>query len=71
MTAASDLSLDEQRLALRQKLQDQRRRIAHQLELASAADGGFPRSVTMRLVIRRPDLALRLALGIATLLRPR
>ncbi|MFA5939884.1 MAG: hypothetical protein WC809_11065 [Sinimarinibacterium sp.] len=71
MIAPSDLSLAEQRLALRQQLQEQRRRIAHQLDGAATADGSFPRSMTMRLVIRRPDLAVRLALGIATLLKRR
>lgn len=71
MSAPADLSLAGQRLALRRQLQEQRQRIADQLDLAATNDGGFPRSMTMRLLIRRPDLALRLALGIAALLRPR
>ena len=49
-------SLVEQRLALRGQLQAQRQDIAERL-FAAKARGQFPRSITMRLLVRRPELA--------------
>lgn len=52
---------------LRQRLQRQRQQIEHLLVRPHYDDYVFPRSLTMRLLTRRPALALRLAL----LLSPR
>lgn len=57
-------SLVEQRLALRQQLRVQRQACAEQL-FESKARGSFPRSITMRAIMRRPDLAGRLVALIA------
>lgn len=61
-------SLAEQRLELRARLQAQRGQIMRQLDPATATDSDYPRSMTMRFLIRRPALAARLLAGIATLL---
>lgn len=68
MTSIADISLAEQRQVLRQRLLAQRQLIAHQLGATPAVDGGYPRSMTMRFLIRRPALAARLLAGLATLL---
>ncbi len=54
-----DPSLLEQRLELRQQLQDQRQEVAERL-FASMAQGQFPRSKTMQVLIHRPELVGRL-----------
>lgn len=51
----SDPTLAEQRLALRGQLRAQREEIALQL-FASKVHGDFPRSITMRVLIHRPEL---------------
>ena len=51
-------SLVEQRLAVRDQLRVQRQDVAEQL-FESKAEGSFPRSITMRVLIRRPDLVGR------------
>ena len=56
----------EQNQALRRQLQLQRQRIAHLLD-HSQQTGGFPRSMTMRLITQRPALAMRLASQLALL----
>ena len=48
---------------------DDKLRIAEQLDGTATGEDSFPRSVTMRLVMRRPALALRLAVGIVRVLR--
>lgn len=58
MTTDREPSLADQRLLLRGQLQEQRREIAWQLEPAS---GRFPRSVMMRVLIRRPELVAQMA----------
>jgi hypothetical protein len=68
MIAIANASLAEQRLALRQRLQAQREEIVRRLGPAPAIDGGYPRSMTMRLLVRRPDLAAGLLAGLASLL---
>lgn len=50
----TEASLAAQRLALRDRLRNQREQIAAQLE--SGNGGGYPRSVTMRLILKRPEL---------------
>ena len=57
-------SLVEQRLALRVQLQVQRHEVAEQL-FAAKAEGRFPRSITMRVLMRQPELAGRLVALIA------
>jgi hypothetical protein len=52
-------SLVAQRLELREQLRVQRQEVAEQL-FASKAQGQFPRSMTMQLLIRRPELVGRL-----------
>jgi len=64
----ANVSLAEQRLALRRRLQAQREEIVHRLGPAPATDGGYPRSMTMRFLLRRPDLAAGLLAGLASLL---
>ena len=68
MTHAAAATLAEQRLALRQRMQDQREQIALQLDPAADNDGSFPRSLTMRLLIGRPALSGKLLAGLALLL---
>jgi hypothetical protein len=46
--------------ALRQQLIDQRQTIAEQLSPPPPPEAGFPRSQTMRFVLRRPKLAARI-----------
>lgn len=60
----SDPTLAEQRLALRGQLRAQREQIALQL-FASNVPGAFPRSVTMQVLIHRPELVGRLVAWVA------
>ena len=71
MTSTTDGALAEQRQTLRLQLLAQRERIAHQLGVSPSVTNGYPRSMTMRFLIRRPDLAVRLLAGFATLLKAR
>ena len=57
-------SLETQRLALRVQLRDQRREVAEQLR-ESTTGGGFPRSITMRVLLRQPELTGRLVALVA------
>jgi hypothetical protein len=57
-------SLDTLHLALRQQLTDQRQTIAQQLVLPPTPEEGFPRSHTMRFLLRRPKLAARIFMGL-------
>ena len=68
MTPIAGASLAERRLELRARLQAQRGQIMRQLGPATGTDNDYPRSMTMRFLIRRPALAARLLAGIATLL---
>lgn len=68
MTRIAAASLQEQRLALRRRVQAQRTKIMCQLDPATAIDGNFPRSMTMRFLIQRSALAVKLLAGLATLL---
>ena len=68
MTPTGAASLAEQRLRLRMRMQVQRELIAHQLGPAAGADGDYPRSMTMRFLLQRPRMAVRLVAGLAALL---
>jgi len=68
MTTITDASLVEHRQMLRRQLQEQRQLIARQLGPASEVNNGYPRSMTMRFLTRRPGLATSLFVEIATLL---
>jgi hypothetical protein len=48
MTSTTDLSLAEQRRVLRERLRAQRQLIANRLGPPPEANGGYPRSKTMR-----------------------
>ena len=54
-----EATLVEQRVSLRRQLRVQRRELAQQL-FAPDAQARFPRSITMRVLIDRPDLVARL-----------
>ena len=71
MTLPSEVSLEAQCQQLRIRLQAQRRVIATQLRAGSDASQAFPRSMTMRLVTRRPQLMYRALGGLLGLLRLR
>jgi hypothetical protein len=68
MTATTDLSLIERRRLLRQQLTVQRQSIARQLDPIPEVRGGYPRSVTMRFLTRRPALMAGLLAGLAGVL---
>ena len=52
MTPAPGIPLAEQRKALRENMQVQRQLIAGQLGCGTGAARGYPRSLTMRLLMR-------------------
>lgn len=60
MNLPTHASLDEQRQILRGELALQRQEITHQLLPHPEIKGGFPRSVTMRLITQEPVLAAQL-----------
>lgn len=66
--SSAGATLAEQRLALRRRLQAQRAQILRQLDPATAIDGDYPRSLTMRFLLQRPMLAVKLIAGLAALL---
>ena len=68
MNTETVMSLEEQRLALRLRLSLQRQRLRHLLTPASSAADTFPRSMTMRLITRRPAATFRLISQVALLL---
>ena len=71
MTVAAEPSLEAQRQELQSRLQAQRRVIARQLSAGSATPRAFPRSMTMRVLTQRPQLAYRVLGGLLGLLRLR
>jgi hypothetical protein len=71
MTTDMTMPLIEQRQELRRLLLAQRQQIALQLGPESATSGSYPRSMTMRFLMQRPALALRLLVGATNLLRGR
>lgn len=60
MTAEPQASLAEQRQSIRDQLQMQRQVLARQLAPPVDIQGRYPRSMTMRLLIHRPELVARL-----------
>lgn len=66
--SASQGKFGEQREALREKMQAQRAQITRQVNPAFTTDSGFPRSQTMRLLLRRPDLVSSLLKMLSVLL---
>ena len=71
MTIATEPSLEVQRQELRTRLQAQRRLIAQQLSIGCGASQAFPRSLTMRLLTRRPQMIIKTLVGLVGLLRLR
>jgi len=65
MTAEPQASLAEQRQSIRDQLQMQRQVLARQLAPPVDIQGRYPRSMTMRLLIQRPELVARLAAVLA------
>lgn len=61
-------SLAAQRRALRQKLRSQRQLIAHRIDPEPSHSSEFPRSVTMRFLLRRRVLVARVLLELLTVL---
>lgn len=52
--------LNERRRVLRKQLVDQRQRLASQFAAGGVAGDAYPRSITMRWLIREPELVMRL-----------
>lgn len=65
MTTDTAVSLAGQRRALREQLKAQRRALARELAAADDIGDGYPRSVTMRWLIREPELVGKLVGQIA------
>lgn len=63
-----DNTLAGQRQALRQKLRSQRQLIAHRIDPEPGHSSDFPRSVTMRFLLRRRVLVARVLLELLTVL---
>jgi len=71
MSAAREPSIEAQRQELRTRLQAQRRVIARQLRAGNGAHTEFPRSMSMRLLTKRPQLIYKVLGGLFGLLRLR
>ncbi len=68
MSPQSSDPLEEQRRVLRERIRAQRQLIAEQLgPPPEAADGGYPRSKLMRLLTRRPAVAVTVLAELAAL----
>lgn len=61
MSTDTQASLAGQRYALREQLRVQRQVLALELAAAGGTGGSYPRSVTMRWLIREPELVAKLA----------
>jgi hypothetical protein len=68
---AEKRTLQARRTELRARLQAQRLLIAQQLGVVPGPGGGYPRSRTMRLLTRRPELIVRILGGLSSLIRLR
>ena len=64
-------SLQARRAELCTRLQAQRLVIAQRLGVAPGASDAYPRSMTMRLLTRRPDMIIRILGALTGLLRIR
>ena len=62
-------SREARRAELCAQLQAQRLVIAHQLGVVPGMDSAYPRSKTMRLLTRRPEMILRVLGALAGLVR--
>ena len=60
MKSSKALAHVEERQALRQRMLEQRQLIAYQLGPKPAVNSAYPRSMTMRFLTQRPELAARL-----------
>ncbi len=58
--SADQPTLAEQRQSIRQQLQLQRQVVAQRLAPTASTGGGYPRSMTMRFLLQRPELVTRL-----------
>ncbi len=68
MKPAGSASLRNQARMLRMQMQAQRALIAAQIDASSAQRNGYPRSLIMRFLARRPALATRLLVELGTVL---
>ncbi len=66
-----DVPIVDQRQVLSHQLQVQREQIGQALAPVSSVNRDHPRSMTMRLLIRRPVLVIRLLRWLAVALRAR
>lgn len=71
MSATADAILVERCQLLRLRMTTQRQLIAYRLAPLAGSDATYPRSVTMRLLMRHPALVARLAMALLKLLRNR
>ena len=71
MNPATEPSLAAQRQELRARLQAQRQVIAQQLSSGSSPARAFPRSLTMQLLTKRPQMIIRILGALVGLLRLR
>lgn len=67
MTSGPEVPFAEQRRMIREKMREQRELIAEQLGPEPEADGGYPRSQTMRLLSNRPGLTVTVLAELASL----
>ena len=65
MSAEGELSLADQRQSIRNQLQAHRLVVERQLTPPAADPNGYPRSLTMRLLIQQPELAAKLVALVA------
>lgn len=68
MSKIVKFELNDRREFLRQQLLAQRIEIARKLDLTSAENNRYPRSMTMRLLTQRPELAVELIIELVALL---
>ncbi len=68
MTSGPQVPLTEQRRLIREKMRAQRELIADQIGPEPEADGGYPRSRTMRFLSSKPGLAVTVLAELASLL---
>ncbi|MDP9140203.1 MAG: hypothetical protein M3O62_05340 [Pseudomonadota bacterium] len=66
-----DVPLAEQREMLSRQLQVQRQQIGQELAPIAGTNSDYPRSMTMRLLIRRPVLVIRMLRWLAAVLKAR
>jgi len=67
VTPQVDVPIEQQRQALRERIQAQRSLIAEQLGPPPEADGSYPRSKTMRFLTHSPAMAVTVLAELAAL----